>query len=332
MDFRSVLPRVWGSLVCVIALVLLVGCGTAASSDSPNSNGLARTSLDGQSPAAPSAVPTLFPARCGSKWGFIDKTGHVVIDFRYEDAWDFRDGMAPVRTGGQWGYIDESGSAVIPPQFGDIWLLLDAFSEGLAPRHNGNSLVGFIDKSGTLLIPAPPEWADAAPFSEGLAPVWLKNGRCGYIDKSGNVVLRPAGVTDVRPFSEGLAAVRHRGQGYGYFDSRGRYVVDPQFLSATEFSDGLAIVEYDFRRFGIIDTSGQIVKRLEYDQVMGLSEGRAVVVVGDGWGYMDESGTLVVPPRFETAWDFAGGLARVEDVNGKMGYIDLDGNYIWREK
>jgi hypothetical protein len=37
---------------------------------------------------------------------------------------------------------------------------------------------------------------------------------------------------------------------------------------------------------------------------------------------------LIIPPEFEYTWDFSGGLARGTDENG----IDLDGNYVWREK
>jgi hypothetical protein len=82
------------------------------------------------------------------------------------------------------------------------------------------------------------------------------------------------------------------------------------------------------------------VKQLEYDEVNGLSEGRAAVQEYKGkwpdgvwwWGYVDESGELVIPLNFKSAGKFRGGLASVEDEKGKMGYINLDGVYVWREE
>ena len=38
-------------------------------------------------------------------WGFIDKTGAVVIQPRFEGSLGFRDGLAPVVLAGKWGFI-----------------------------------------------------------------------------------------------------------------------------------------------------------------------------------------------------------------------------------
>lgn len=51
------------------------------------------------------------------QYGFVDKTGKIVIDFQFEDAKDFSDGLAVVKVNGKYGYIDKSGKMVIEPQF-----------------------------------------------------------------------------------------------------------------------------------------------------------------------------------------------------------------------
>ena len=62
---------------------------------------------------------------------------------------------------------------------------VDEYSEGLAwVRLNGK--YGFIDKSGTLVIPCMYDYADS--FHDGLAWVGL-NGKDGFIDKSGTEVI-----------------------------------------------------------------------------------------------------------------------------------------------
>lgn len=47
------------------------------------------------------------------KWGYIDKTGKVVIPVEYFEAGDFSDGLAAV-LGSWWGVIDKTGKKVLP--------------------------------------------------------------------------------------------------------------------------------------------------------------------------------------------------------------------------
>jgi len=47
------------------------------------------------------------------KWGFIDKSGKIVIPFIYNEAKDFSGGTALVRINNNWKYIDKTGKGVI---------------------------------------------------------------------------------------------------------------------------------------------------------------------------------------------------------------------------
>jgi hypothetical protein len=47
---------------------------------------------------------------------------------------------------------------------------------------------------------------------------------------------------------------------------------------------------------------------------------------GHSWGYADESGTIVIPPKFQAALPFTQGLAAVK-VDGKYGFIDTHGTF-----
>ena len=47
------------------------------------------------------------------KWGYIDKTGKVVIDFKYDDIDYFRNDMACVRIGNNVYFINKSGEKII---------------------------------------------------------------------------------------------------------------------------------------------------------------------------------------------------------------------------
>ena len=62
------------------------------------------------------------------KYGFIDKSGKVVIELQFDIAGDFSEGFAKVEKDGKYGFIDKNGKVVIEPQFDEV----RDFSEGLA--------------------------------------------------------------------------------------------------------------------------------------------------------------------------------------------------------
>ena len=74
--------------------------------------------------------------KVGSLWGFVDKSGNLVVEAQYEDAKPFGNGMAAVKIDGLWGYVAVSGRVLIAPTFEDA----GCFSSGkVAPvKINGS--------------------------------------------------------------------------------------------------------------------------------------------------------------------------------------------------
>lgn len=127
-------------------------------------------------------------AKTTRKYGYIDRTGKVVIPINLDNAFTFSEGLVQVRNNEQpgvegsdkYGYMDKTGRIVIQRQFG----CADPFSEGMA-RVSINNKHGYIDKTGKFVIP--PQFDSAASFSNGLAQVRLGD-KTGYIDKTGKFV------------------------------------------------------------------------------------------------------------------------------------------------
>ena len=72
------------------------------------------------------AATILFPVVVGGRWGFVNKSGEIVINPQFDRAEGFAEGLAPVKMG-RWGYVDPAGKVAINPQFDRA----DSFSEGL---------------------------------------------------------------------------------------------------------------------------------------------------------------------------------------------------------
>jgi hypothetical protein len=114
--------------------------------------------------AAFRGLPALFPIQLQGKWGFIDRTGKVVVSPRFKHAGDFRERRASVQVGDKFGFVDETGKVVIPPQFDRV----EDFAGGLARVQVGVKW-GFVDPSGKIAVS--PRFTAAGKFSEGRAPV-----------------------------------------------------------------------------------------------------------------------------------------------------------------
>jgi len=58
----------------------------------------------------------LFIIEQNGKWGFIDKTGKIVIEPKFDNiARDFSEGLALFNLGSKYGYIDKTGKYVWEP-------------------------------------------------------------------------------------------------------------------------------------------------------------------------------------------------------------------------
>lgn len=129
----------------------------------------------------------------GDKIGFATKSGEVLIEPQFDDAFSFQEGMAAVNIGGQyvgrWGYINHKGELIIDFKYDKAW----PFSEGLARVKLGDDWFGkygYINQQGMMVIPA--IFYSAEDFKGGYAKVKLKVGSTEVlIDRRGSVVTQP---------------------------------------------------------------------------------------------------------------------------------------------
>ncbi len=256
------------------------------------------------------------------KWGYIDKTGKVIIEAQYDRVKPFSEGLAGVKKDGKWGYINKAGNLVITPRFKYEARL---FSEGLAAFEKDDKW-GYIDKTGKVVIDA--QFEHGASFSEGLARV-LKDEKWGYIDKTGKFVIEPQ-LEFCRDFSESLAAFR-KDEKWGYIDKTGKVMVEAKFEEVEAFSEGLAaviIIEDDFYKYGYIDKQGNWFIEPSFSHVTSFSEGHAAVTKITGEVELINSvGDTVI--RYETKK----GILKNPLINSnKQGTVSVKPNALYSEQ
>lgn len=153
-----------------------------------------------------------YAAKKDGKFGYIDKSGEMIIPPQFERALGFVEGLGRVGIGDKQGYIDETGKFVIPLKFDEA----HPFSEGLAGARIGERF-GFIDKSGAFAVP--PRYEQVEHFSGGIAAV-MDDGKWGYINRKGDYIAEPQFNT-CWPFNNGVAPVMGDRK-CGYIDITGR--------------------------------------------------------------------------------------------------------------
>ena len=80
-------------------------------------------------------------------------------------------------------------------------------------------------------------------------------------------------------------------------------------------------------KYGFKDSNDKIVIPAKYDGAYDFSEGLAPVLSDGKWGYIDEKDNLVVPFKYDAAFLFNENLAAVK-LNGKTGFIDMKGREV----
>jgi hypothetical protein len=271
-------------------------------------------------------------------FGFIDKTGKVVIELRYNNARAFRDGVALVST-------NDSNSTLIN-QAGKV--LFRAETQHWATDLGGiyavtekNGRTGLIDKNGKRLLAD--EYDGITSFDnrnesynyernddqEAETERFFKisrDGKCGVIDLKGNVIIPPI-FHEILSYQNGHAVIGED-EKYGVADSHGKVVIKPTYDFVTAYDDLMAVREG--KNWKLINGTGNTVNGAHIDGVLvqngehWLTDGRGAVIVGDLCGYIDKAGTMVVKPIYHWANSFKNGFACVYD--GKFWhFIDVMG-------
>lgn len=225
---------------------------------------------------------------------------------------------------------------------------------------SGQPSITLLNNNGAMIVPKG-KFIDAFEFSEGLAGVVNNEYKVGYINKTGKVIIplkyEPAIVGEggdgyeVSPFQEGLASVAilkqdpYRGEVsyWGFIDKNGKTIIPFKYNAAGNFGNGIAPVavmndsdsgfvwEY-------IDKTGKTAFKANYDYAGSFSDGLAVASKNEKYGVIDTKNKVVVPFKYDYIDNFYEGLAAVfqrgkpipnsDSIRGKFGFINKTGKVV----
>ena len=138
------------------------------------------------------------------KWGFIDRSGKIVITFEYEDAGNFTPVSGPLilfKKNDKYGAIDTEGNIVVPANFDNLnevtkdknYIKIKETRDKKTPSnkdvsvYNENGKYGLTDQEAIKKIESA-DFYNVCSFVDGFAHV-EKNGHSFLIDKTGTPVL-----------------------------------------------------------------------------------------------------------------------------------------------
>lgn len=221
----------------------------------------------------------------------INTKGEVI--FQAEDAGYFKDGLCAVQVNGKWGYINKTGNVVIPCVYERAYSFRYEGTAGV--KQEGK--YGLINKCGKILVPCIESDYNHVPLPhEGIICIYIENlKKTKCIDVNGNHLFTKAGI--VGDFSEGIATIYSYKNGTrrcSAINKKGEYIIpEGIYCNISDFHDGVAhVISETTGKCGFINHKGEVVVPLKYDSLLyNRSDPSPVAVavanIGDKYGYVD---------------------------------------------
>lgn len=186
----------------------------------------------------------LYPAKNKKdKWGYLNENGDKVIDYKYDEANNFSNGIAIVKKGDNLGVIGTNGKEIIPIKYNLIEKHNDRIFRVAANGKVKDGVLmdekyGFVDVDGKVLLK--PEYEEIGQFKNGLA--FIKKGNLyGYINDNIDVII-PCKFNAVGAFNknghvwvaQGVkfdkgSTSKFSGGKLGVYDNTGKVIIEPKY-------------------------------------------------------------------------------------------------------
>ena len=228
-------------------------------------------------------------------------------------------------------------------------------------KDENTQLVGLMDEEGNIISPA--EFSHIEYFRGGISPAIKSEGKYGAIDKQGKTVL-PFKYDYLSYDQEYDQYLYGEGEKYGFLNGKGEVLVPAKYDMVNHMIEGYGVV-YLNEKSGIIDRTGKLVVPITHEAILETNGRNFVTSEGDQYvlyaingnkmitkgydlislsvdsklilvqkdekyGYIDETGKVVIPLKYTSATAFNEGVAIVmeNDDAESVYYINEKGERI----
>lgn len=228
---------------------------------------------------------------------------------------------------GKTAFVNGKGEIILKPETYDGYSSSSTGGESVTLMKKGNQYI-YIDSAGIKEIDGK-DYSAVGPFVEGYATVTLKsNSHKGVIDKNGKLIFedKEGKYKEFEFIGNGIFSAAIDGGLYDLVDNGCRPLSNTHYGYAPYMNEETIRVSKD-EKYGFLNLSGTEIIPLIYDYAAPFHEGLAAVSKDKKWGFVDKTGKQVISKAFEEAGSFNNGLAIVS-LNNKWGIINKTGNIV----
>ena len=157
-----------------------------------------------------------------------------------------------------------------------------------------NGKWGAVAADGTEVVPL--VYDSIVPYAEGYLIV-QKGGGLGIIRTDGTQIV-PASYVNIKPPMDGIIVVRDAKGKVGAYDLSGALLLPAAYTSIRPMGRGILCISEEYGQYHLCRRDGSHLTDEMFYSVEPFSEGRAAVIrkKGEPYGYIDETGNMVIPP------------------------------------
>lgn len=267
------------------------------------------------------------------KYGYIDKSGKLVIGIQFNTCKDFSENLAVVGIGKdfsvmKYGYIKTDGSYLIKPQFDSAVDMHKGYAK-VGIKINGEMKYGIVDNKGRTVIE--PKYDDVDVTDHLLVKGYFitrLNSKFGLVNVKSGKIIEPQ--YNSLTFMDNYIRITNITGGkekYGFLLFNGQ-AVEPVYDWIHYFGSiaGVIGMVETKGKYGLVGADGKFVLEPKYDEIREFNDGVSHVKLGDKYGYLDSDGSFLTGIEYEEITSFRKGLSLVRK-NGKWGILKIDGTY-----
>jgi hypothetical protein len=225
-------------------------------------------------------------------------------------------------TEGLWGYINKSGEVVIKPAY----VRCENFVDGVARVSNSNTTFSVINKKGEEIFKGEGE-TSYSPINDNVMPFKRKTGDAyfyGLIDiKSKEKIIKDAKYRYMRTPYDGYLSVANNDLEWGMINTKGEVIGDLRlkFGYAPIYSKSGVILAKDDKKIKMFDGKGELIKTFdEYSVIYPVGKNRFFAYRANGkFDILDKDGKEVS----KESYLFAGGFEM--DWNREFNILEQTG-------